>query len=358
MPFIHRLPLLILGLFIFSPLTIARDFGDLFEPVTSRLYKSKAPADSAELLTLEPGETEMYPRFSPDGKYILAVSSKGKRSWISRRFAKNGDPANIVTEDRNALTAFGWEDNAQVYFLSNRHVGPGLWERTADGQGMIKQVLETHGRLTQASLLQDGSIIAVRLSPVRTRSQASTRRHRAITFENWSYSGYQPQIVRISPNGAEKQLSAGINPALSPDGGWIIYSMAEGRSIHLFRMRTDGSHKAQLTDARSIDVQPAWSPDGKWIVFTSNRARADMRHPRKGDWDIWAIDPEGRHLTQLTMDRARDGAPDIGPNGYVYFHSDRKVTREKRKFHQVRGATGGFHIWKIQFQRKSSKASG
>jgi len=348
----RKLSLLILGLIVATPLAVATDLGDLFEPVTSRLYKSEAPADSAKLLTLEPGETEMYPRISPDGKYLLDVSSKGKHSWISRRFAKNGDPANLVTEDQNALTAFGWAGNEQVYFLSNRHVGPGLWQRAADGQGMIKQVLETHGRLTQAILLQDGSIIAVRLSPIRTRSRATNRKRGRVTFEDWNPAGYQSSIVRIFPNGSEKSLSAGINPALSPDGRWIVYSMAEGRSVHLFRMQVDGSQKAQLTDTRSIDVQPAWSPDGKWIVFTSNRARADMRHPRKGSWDIWAIDPEGRHLTQLTMDKARDGAPSVGPDGYVYFHSDRKISREEREFHQVRGSTGGFHIWKIRLIQK------
>lgn len=346
--------MLVFALFSFSPLAIATNLGDLLAPVTSRFNQAKAPPDGADLVTLEPGETEMYPRISADGKQILVVASKGKRNWISRRIVKNGDPVNIVTEDQNAMTSFGWRGNTKVYFLSSRSVGPGLWERAADGQGMIRQILETHGKLVQATLLADGSIIAVRLAPVR--AMAAQRPHRKkskITFENWKSSGYQSQIVHISPNGTEKTLSAGMNPALSPDGKRIVFSLREGRSIHLFMMQKDGTGKAQLTDARSIDVQPTWSPDGKWIAFTSNRAGANMRHPRKGSWDIWSIDSEGRNLTQLTTDKNRDGAPVVSPDGYVYFHSNRKIDRGMREFHQVRGSTGGFHIWKVRLQQKN-----
>ena len=72
-----------------------------------------------------------------------------------------------------------------------------------------------------------------------------------------------------------------------------------------------------------------------------------MRHPKKSNWDIWAIGRGGRNLTRLTLDKARDGAPNVGANGRVYFHSDRQVVSEKQKLHQVRGGTAGFHIWSV-----------
>jgi len=97
-----------------------------------------------------------------------------------------------------------------------------------------------------------------------------------------------------------------------------------------------------------MDIQPTWSPDGQWIVFTSNRSHTDMRGGKKNQWDIWAVTHEGKQLTQLTFDNARDGAPSIAKDGYVYFHSDRKVSKSLMAEHQVSDHVERFHIWKIK----------
>ena len=308
--------------------------------------RAEQQTDSATLLTLEPKETEMYPKPSPDGRSLLVVSSKGKRAWISRRFAENGDPANIVTEDVRALDSIGWRDNGHVYFFSQRMGGLGLWEKISDGEGMLRRLMEVRGRFTQPVLLPDGSIIAVRLSnsgPAEIRRQHKQHQD---AFDNWSIAGFRSELVHISRDGI-RVLGSGINPALSPDGKWVAFSVPVGRSAHLFRMHPDGSELIQITDARSVDAQPAWSPDGKWIVFTSNRGHADLRHEKRSNWDIWAISPEGRNLTRLTFDPARDGGASVSADGQVYFHSDRKIGEQERKAREVRRAEPGFHIWRI-----------
>jgi TolB protein len=307
-----------------------------------------AETDAATLLTLEPGENEMYAKPSPDGKFLLTVVNKGKRMWISRRYAENGDPAGVVTEDPHAFDSVNWRDQGHVYFLSDRAGGLGLWEKIADGEGMQRRLLNMRGTFTEPILLSDGSVVAVRLSLTEPLDQHhSGDRIKNDAFDNWSLSGYRAELVHISPSGDEQMLSEGINPALSPDGKWIAFSMPAGRSYHLFRMHPDGSELIQVTDARSVDVQPAWSPDGKWIVFTSNRQHADMRHNKRSNWDIWAIDPAGRNLTQLTMDAARDGGAEVGANGRVYFHSDRKIDAQQTATRGVSRAQQGFHIWSL-----------
>jgi TolB protein len=158
--------------------------------------------------------------------------------------------------------------------------------------------------------------------------------------------------VRVDADGSEEILSKGINPAVSPDGKWIVFSMPIGRSWHLFMVRPDGSDLTQLTNERCADVQPAWSADGKWIVFTSNRGQVDLRTPSKNNWDIWAINREGSSLIRLTEDEARDGAPTVAPNGKVYFHSDRKIDRQLQEDRQVKGRSGGFHIWSVQLPKE------
>jgi hypothetical protein len=314
-------------------------------------HKTEKPADDAALLTLEPGENELYPKPSPDGRFLLTLVTKGKHVWISRRYTENGDPANVVTEDPRAADSFEWEDNGHVMFLSRRAGGLGLWDKIADGEGMVRRIAVLHGRFTQPVRLKDGSLIAVRLTPVRARGSRTAHTHasRGDAFNNWNFPGFRAEIVRIAPDGSVRELSEGVNPALSPDGRWIAFSMPVGRSIHLFRMHPDGSELIQVTSARSVDVQPAWSPDGKWILFTSDRAHPDLRHKGRDNWDVWAIQPDGRNLTRLTRDRARDGAPRMARDGMVYFHSDRAVPKTEREAREVRSAPRGFHIWRIRF---------
>ena len=325
------------------------------KPATVRAAAGKEQkTDSAMLLTLEPKENEMYPKPSPDGRSLLVVSSRGKHAWVSRRFAENGDPANIVTEDVRAFDSIGWRDNGHVYFFSQRMGGLGLWEKISDGEGMLRRLMEVRGRFTQPLLLPDGSLIAVRLSNTRPAEiRLRHQRHRD-AFDNWSIAGFRGELVHIGKDGM-RVLGSGINPALSPDGKWVVFSVPVGRSAHLFRMHPDGSELIQITDARSVDVQPAWSRDGRWIVFTSNRSHPDLRHEKRSNWDVWAISPEGRNLTRLTFDPARDGAPGVGADGMVYFHSDRKISARQRNAREVRRAEPGFHIWRIALPSAAGK---
>jgi len=310
--------------------------------------KSVAPADAAALLTLEPGESEMYPKVSPNGKALLVVSGKQHKLAVTRRVLENGDPMNVVSDDSDALDSIAWFGNDRVTFLSTRAGGMGLWDKLVEGNGVLHRMHRLDGQLIQPVALADGSMIAVRLFSTDSRKQAtSTQKQEG--FVNWEFAQAEPHIVRISADGVERDLTAGINPAVSPDGTKVVFSMQAGRSMHLFMMRVDGSNLVQLTDERSIDVQPAWSPNGQWIVFTSNRSEADMRHPGKGNWDIWAVDIQGRNIAQLSKDEARDGGANVGADGRVYFHSDRKVSKEDAAKHQVKGSNGGFHIWSIAF---------
>jgi len=338
---------LTLGLLLAAPAANAADMLEWLESATASSKHATPPADAAELLSLENKQSEMYPMPSPNGKHLLTISRQGKQSWISRRFSENGDPANLVSNDERALDSIGWKNDGQVYYLSDRAGGLGLWEKISDGEGMQRRIQALRGALTQPIVLADESIIAVRLKPLnykKSKIKASIRDD----FNNWEYAGFSSEIVRFNKDGSEQVMADGINPCLSPDGTSIVFSMQAGRSIHLFRVNTDGTNLIQITDTRSVDVQPSWSADGKRILFTSNRAQADLKHQSKSQWDIWSIGADGRDLSQITFDKARDGAARMGKDGHIYFHSDRAVTRDMIAQHQVKSVKShDFHIWRI-----------
>ena len=346
----RHITMLSLALLLAAPAAHAENVLEWLETSANSISNktAHAPADSAELLTLESKQSEMYPQPSPNGKYILTLSRQGKQTSISRRYSENGDPANsVIANDARALDSFGWKDEGHIYYLSERAGGLGLWEKISDGEGMQRRIQPLHGALTQPLVLADESIIAVRMKAIDYKKKTiSKTKHDA--FNNWQVAGFTSEIVRFNQDGSERILAEGINPALAPDGKSIVFAMQAGRSVHLFRINSDGSDLIQVTDARSVDVQPSWSSDGKWILFTSNRADADMRKKGKSQWDIWAIGSDGRNLTQITRDAARDGAARMGKDGRIYFHSDRAISKEMLHQHQVKSAAAhSFHIWTI-----------
>lgn len=306
---------------------------------------SLGSSSSVRLITLERGESEMYPKMSPGGKHFLVVSGKHNQRVVTRRFLENGDPLNVVIGDPLSLGSAGWSGSEHITFLSDRGGDLGVWKVAASGEGPVRRLHRLTGKLIDPILLKGGDLIVVGLLPSPGTRLPKPPSHK-VMFNNWNISGYETRLLHIDKQGAVSGLAAGVNPSPSPSGNQIAFSMQVGRSWHLFIMNIDGSNLIQLTNAKSSDVQPSWSPDGKWIAFTSNRSNHSKTGiSRKKNWDIWMIRRDGQHLTRLTFDSADDGAPAFGGDGRIYFHSNRDVDRSLKSLHNVSGSTSGFHIW-------------
>jgi Tol biopolymer transport system component len=150
-----------------------------------------------------------------------------------------------------------------------------------------------------------------------------------------------PEVFVRRTDGASVQLThnriGDFGPAWSPDGRRIAFSRQVGNGDALFVMNADGTGVRRLTTpvqgpggAASSDVTPAWSPDGRRIAFSSDRA--DFAEP-----DIFRIDADGTHLTQLTRTPffTGDGNPAWSPDGtWIWFDSDR-VSVENREIFRM-----------------------
>ncbi len=113
-------------------------------------------------------------------------------------------------------------------------------------------------------------------------------------------------IIGISGGSSYTITNNGCNdwgPTWSPDGDWIaFYSDCDGER-NIYKMRTDGSDRAQLTFTSGANSWfPAWSPDGRKITFSSNRS---------GKYYIYSMDANGGNETQL----ARGCVSYYSPNG-------------------------------------------
>ncbi|MCE2539291.1 MAG: S9 family peptidase, partial [Acidobacteria bacterium] len=89
------------------------------------------------------------------------------------------------------------------------------------------------------------------------------------------------------------------DPQLSPDGGHVLYVLAEAdweanRAIsHIWRADADGSNTVQLTRGEDGESNPRWSPDGDLVAFLAARGTADTAQ-------IHVLSNQGGEARQLT----------------------------------------------------------
>ena len=69
-------------------------------------------------------------------------------------------------------------------------------------------------------------------------------------------------------------------------------------------MDADGTDQTRRTFDATSDAQPAWSPDGARIVFTVTR---------EGNREIYVMNPDGSGQTNLTNNASKDIEPTWGP---------------------------------------------
>jgi len=95
-------------------------------------------------------------------------------------------------------------------------------------------------------------------------------------------------------------------PRFSPDGGRIIFSVAQQGTTNLFVMPTGGGTPAQLTSGAAIDTAPCFSPDGAQICFESDRG---------GQPQIYVMSAAGGGAQRISYGQGSYSTPVWSPKG-------------------------------------------
>lgn len=298
--------------------------------------------DRRQLATLdyEEGFSVNGPTWSPDGKTILVPtqSYNGKQPFAS-------------------VVAINAQDGRTQTLLGNRWNWIGQMTWLADGSGVVLTAWDSHSdvmsdqiwlmtfpagetrRLTNdvngylgVSVSADARVIAASESmPAKNfwfapgGDWAQARKITNGTGELYSerfglawtpdghivYSSRQsgnPDIWTMEANGTgQKQLTfdtgADLQPAVSPDGQYIVFVSSRTGRHQLWRMDIDGNHPLMLASTEGVQF-PGISPDGQWAVYEGNA---------QGKTVIWRVPLSGGIPIQLTQDTAR--CPVISPDG-------------------------------------------
>jgi Tol biopolymer transport system component len=128
----------------------------------------------------------------------------------------------------------------------------------------------------------------------------------------------------------EVALPSGIARRITKDVAWYTAVSVTADARTLVAVVADPRHSlwvasaAQPEDATRIGSVPdtvatlpiRWTGDGR-LLFTANVSGS-------GNYDVWAVRPDGSEFLQLTTDPALDGYPTVSPDGrYIAFLSSR-----------------------------------
>lgn len=126
-----------------------------------------------------------------------------------------------------------------------------------------------------------------------------------------------------------------------PPRGELVFLSQRTGGAEIWTVAFDGADPGsaelmQLTDRPHTDWAPTWSPDGMRIAFHA-------KDPDSSNWDIWAMDPDGGNLVNLTnSDPVLDMLPGWSPDGeWIVFVSNRDDFASDNRDIYIMRADGG-----------------
>jgi Tol biopolymer transport system component len=205
------------------------------------------------------------PIWSPDGRWIAFVSSRGNTGLGFGVWTVNAQGGNLRNVARRGL-GMAWSQDARwVYYMD---------------AGVVYKVP-----------LDGGSSVRVRSGPARNIVAVHGRTlyfmvDRALTDGSpvWEIHMATPEDA---PSRVLAQIPAGrapqwqiINPSLSPDGQWLAMPLTDGVTTNIWALSTSGAQWRQITDFGEqptfIARRVSWSADGQSIFAALGEGDADV----------------------------------------------------------------------------------
>jgi Tol biopolymer transport system component len=271
-----------------------------------------------------PETTVIQPHFSPDSNqvsYIKTTAGLHGQVWLAD--ATTGSTRALVYDRwaENPLDT-GWlADSKKLVYLTNRSGAYGLWvvdfvtNTLYPLTGPLNGVLPGRiglavsndriflPRLTLNSdiAVSDGTLIAHTNDTEFEPAASPDGKLVAYTVQK----GNRDEVWTAGIDGSNPVFRAlGTQPRFSPNGFEIVYTHTdiEGR-VDLRKLDIRDASSETITDAEEIDFQPDWSPDGRTIAFASGKS---------GSIAIWSAPATGGKRLGLT---ASGYYPRFSPDG-------------------------------------------
>jgi len=242
---------------------------------------------------------EIQPSLSPDGRFVVYASNIDG-DWDIYLLRIGGDnPINLTADHEGTDMSPVFSPDGELVAFRSARDGGGLFIMGATGESVRRAT----GAGFNPSWSPDGRrlVFADEAVDYRPASRISTSRLSIVDLETSA-------IVAI-PGDYDA-----VQPAWSPDGGWIAFwGLPEGTGRRdLWIVRPDGSDLLSVTSDAALDWNPSWSPDGGRLFFSSDRGGT------LGPWWV-AIDRESGLVEgrpqPMTVPSTWASSVDVGNDG-------------------------------------------
>ncbi|WP_235727365.1 S9 family peptidase [Hymenobacter siberiensis] len=261
--------------------------------------------------------SEAKPRFSPDGKYLSFVSSRGEEDgadaqlWLLNRA---GGEAEKVTKLKGSVSDYVWSPDGQRLALIIRDADP--------------------DSLTTAQKAKKKTAPPIVLDRFQFKQDIdgylNKQRQHLYVFDVASR-----KLINLTPGAYDEYL-----PAWSPNGQQLVFSSKRGPDpdrhdnfdLYLIDAKAGATARPLLTTevpecAPSYGSRPAWSPDGRRIAFVQGGPREQLVYALH---QLMVVDVASGAVRALTAGRDRNTTkPQWAPDGqslYFLLEDDRATS--------------------------------
>jgi Tol biopolymer transport system component len=215
----------------------------------------------------DPGVSVGAPVWSPDGRSIAFVSSKGRTGFDFGVWLVNPDGTNLRNVAPRGLGMAWSPDGRWLYFAES---SAGILYKVAPAGGAPIQV---RADATRNVIGLHGTTLYYEVERPLLDGRPE-HEIRAATPEN----GPSRAIARIPASRvASWQI---VNPSLSPDGEWLAVPLTDGFTTNIWALSTRTGAWRQVTDfgdrATFIVRRVAWAADGRSILASVGQGDADI----------------------------------------------------------------------------------
>lgn len=243
---------------------------------TADIYRKGVNGHTITQLTNDPAN-DVMPAISPDGARIAFASDRGG-TWDIYIMNADGGQAMQLTNDPAPQLHPTWSPDGRRIAFCRLGETSGRWEL------WVTEVANPAVRhFIGYGLLPDWSPDGNKITFQRSR-QRGDRFFSVWTIDYDNGEGRNPTEIVSSP------VAACVNPTFSRDGSKIAFAVVPNPEAHgaspqiadLWITNVDGTGRANLTGGLFTNLMPAWGPDGR-IFFISDRS---------GTENIWSLRPD------------------------------------------------------------------
>jgi len=293
------------------------------------------------LATLAPPVSFGQPAWSPDGKKIAAIETRGG-------VALGGTVVTYRVADgrREAVGKYAWvKADDLTWFPDGKGLLVVAFDKSTLTDGQLWALSYPDGRATNItndaavyfapSVSADGSTIAAVRARVESNlwaaSPAGARSVHQITFGSGEEGAVRnfaaaqdstilfeaikdgsAQIFAVAADGSgERSLTGGrrlaVDPFYRPDVGIVYVQCDEGLTPHIWRADANGENARQVTSGKGERISDV-SPDGRTILFR----RDDVTNV------LWSVSSEGGEAVRLAV--SSDLSAQFSPDGTRILH--------------------------------------